>query len=67
MIQDQYKRRIMERWMTAKELVDFDTRYQAVKKETANNLGEKTFQQLVREEVRKELYGNNKRVHKKRG
>ena len=41
--------------MTAKELTDFDTKYQSQKAPTANNLGEKTFQQLVREEVRKEL------------
>lgn len=66
MIQDQYKRRIMERFMTPTELTDFDTKYQSQKVPTANNLGEKTFQQLVSEEVRKELYGKKKRVHKKR-
>ena len=53
--------------MTAKQLVDFDTFYQSQKAPTANNLGQKTFEQLIRAEVRKELYGNKKRLHKKRG
>ena len=55
MIQDQYKRRIMDRFMTKAELAEFDTKYQSHKVPTANNLGEKTFQQLVREEVRSVL------------
>ena len=49
----------------------FDQGYQSMKAPTANNLGQKTFEQMmkaeIRAEVRKELYGNKKRVPKKRG
>ena len=45
----------MERFMEADELVSFDTKYQAVKAPTANNLGQKTFDQLVEEKVKKIL------------
>ena len=53
MIQRFYRRHIIERFLSAKELTDFDTRYQAEKSPTANNLGQKTFDQLVEEKVRK--------------
>ena len=39
--------------MTPKELVELDESYQAVKAPTANNLGQKTFDQLVEDKVKK--------------
>ena len=41
--------------MTAEELSVFDSNYQAQKVPTANNLGQKTFDQLVEEKVKKVL------------
>lgn len=38
----------MLRFMTEKELADFDTRYQAAKEPTANNLGQNNFDELVK-------------------
>ena len=55
MIQRFYRRHIMERFMTAEELSVFDSNYQAQKVPTANNLGQKTFDQLVEEKVKKVL------------
>jgi uncharacterized protein (UPF0297 family) len=50
----------MERFLTVGELINFDTRYQASKAPTANNLGQKTFDQLVEEKVKKILKENKK-------
>lgn len=55
MIQQSYKRRIMERFMPAKELITFDQKYQREKVPTANNLGEQTLQQLIRKIVKEEV------------
>ncbi|MCH7641305.1 hypothetical protein IID22_03855 [Patescibacteria group bacterium] len=41
----------MQKFMTAEELTTFDTSYQAVKAPTANNLGQKTFDQLIEAKV----------------
>lgn len=45
----------MEKFLTAEQLVEFDQHYQAVKAPTANNLGQKTFDQLVEQKVIKIL------------
>ena len=55
MIQKFYRRGVMERFMEADEIIAFDTKYQAVKAPTANNLGQKTFDQLVEEKVKRIL------------
>lgn len=55
MIQKFYRRGVMERFMSSKELINFDTKYQSVKIPTANNLGQKTFDQLVEEKVKRVL------------
>ena len=45
----------MERFMTEEELKEFDTKYQASKAPTANNLGQETFEQVVSKEVQSQL------------
>lgn len=45
----------MERFMSKEELEEFDAKYQSSKVPTANNLGQKTFEQLVSEKVREEM------------
>ena len=41
--------------MTEEELKEFDTKYQASKAPTANNLGQETFEQVVSKEVQSQL------------
>ncbi len=45
--------------MDAEALIEFDTKYQSCKAPTANNLGQKTFDQLVEDKVRNILKENN--------
>lgn len=59
MIQKWYKAGIIAKFMSKEEMAEFDTRYQSVKAPTANNLGQKTLDQLVEKKVKEVLNGLN--------
>ncbi len=64
MLQNFYRGNILAKIFTAKEMVELDTRYQAAKAPTANNLGQKTFDQLVEAKVIEVLKREPKRRFK---